>query len=49
MKWFKLCSFCNHVDKHDINCLWRKILRAAKWSENGLAVVFSGKKVTNEA
>ena len=58
-KWYKSCAFCSfngledeshplfQGHDHEVLCPWRKILRAAKWASNGIAVVLKGKSNAN--
>lgn len=46
MSWFNFCPFCHYEkdyihETHERTCVWRKVLRAAKWSSNGVVVAFS--------
>jgi len=41
-KWFDFCLFCDYqAHTHTRDCVWAKVLRATKWSSNGVVVALS--------
>ena len=42
LRWWQRCDFCAYKDAtHHHDCMWEKLMRAARWAENGLLVVFA--------